>query len=80
LPTLKIPCGEERLAETNPSASSRNARKLLVPQSTAINAFAPTRHFFPDRMEPFCQMRPRAGPKRAIWPLILKAQMIELPT
>ena len=37
----RIPCGEERLAKTAPSALSRNARKLLVPQSTAIKAYAP---------------------------------------
>src|SRR6202453_4072642 len=41
LPTRRIPCGEERLAKTAPSALSRNARKLLVPQSTAIKAYAP---------------------------------------
>jgi hypothetical protein len=33
-----MPCGEEALAKTDPSALTLNARKLLVPQSTAIKA------------------------------------------
>jgi hypothetical protein len=41
LPTRRMPCGEEHLAKTAPSALSLNARKLLVPQSTAIKAYAP---------------------------------------
>src|ERR1700678_4552261 len=40
-PTRRIPCGEEHLAKTCPSALTLNARKLLVPQSTAIKAYAP---------------------------------------
>src|SRR5882757_1492673 len=40
-PTRRMPCGEEALANTDPSALTLNARKLLVPQSTAIKAHAP---------------------------------------
>src|ERR1700723_701108 len=39
--TRRMPCGEEHLAKTCPSALTLNARKLLVPQSTAIKAYAP---------------------------------------